>query len=154
MIIREYVDSLINARRYNIINTNESSNKKIFKIHNVIVDYDDNSDIPFIEKSYTLVIKEYKNIVLEASKRLLEYHNMVDNNQIVGNYNIKSLAEKLKLYSILVSTFPANKTHNDIITYHMTFDTNPPLDKTHVFTLYVNIDIKTNNISFKSVYDG
>lgn len=167
--INEYVDTLINARRYDIVNeakvvkrtTSNNSrytyltlNRKIKGV-SITCDSDDENYVHLVDSTAKIIEKEYNKIIAEASKCIYDYHTNWENTEFKKRYSsAEQLTKDVKLYGVIFTHINKTERHNEQVCYHMTFDTNPSLDE-HVFTLYVTIDISNNTIiGFDSVYDG
>ena len=154
-----YCDDMIiaNEGTIKVIKRNESGrytwltlDKKIKDV-NIICLASDEDKFDLLEVTSKFVIKEFENIKKHAASDMWKHINEIGSDRVEKYKNEETLCKNLKLKSVIFST----SRSGEICDYDMSFDTNPALDPSHVYTLYVDVKKKTGEvIYYDSVYDG
>ena len=115
-----------------------------------VVCSDDNGYTNQLKDSIKFIESKWNNILDEVSKRMFKQSEIINNRY----KNKDELKKDLKLLYWDFDLITASKTGIIYNIFSLSFDTNPPIDKYHHFTLYVKYNPDNNHIAYESVYDG
>lgn len=144
-------ESYIKNYYQKIESLNESQNKK-YKLKGIDVHISKNSNIDKLQQTLDMAEKIWDKIITQAAVDMFNHIKSIDtlNDKVVKYKNANNLKKYIKLESVL---YDYNSKYDDQYgSLDLSFDTDPPLDPHHVFTLYVFYH--NSKLTFDSVYDG
>lgn len=111
----------------------------------------DNGHTEELKDCVKFIESKWNDILEEASDRIFEHSKNIDKYRYKNRNELK---KDLKLLFWDFDSMTASKTGITYNLFSLSFDANPPIDKNHLFTLYVTYNPDNNHISYESVYDG